>query len=76
MGTGREGQLVMALWFRISRNVLCLWNDASRGHVRLLDLCPESEIASLSIETETCDGCGSEGEVVMNCWKTTTQADR
>ena len=68
MDRGRGGQVVMALWFRIALNALCLWSDVSRGHghLRLLGLCPWSEIASLSIETGTCGGCGSEGGAVVN----------
>lgn len=47
------------LWFRTFLNALCLWSDVSRGHGHLLDLCPLSEIVSLSIVTETYDGSSS-----------------
>lgn len=57
------------LWFRIGPNALCLWSDVSRGHGRLHDLCPLSEIVGLSIETGTCDGCEIEVGETTNCYK-------
>lgn len=57
-GSGEGRTSSHGLWFRNVLNALCLWSGVSRGRgrLRLLDLCPLSEIASLLIEIETCDG--------------------
>lgn len=54
------------LWLRTVLSALCLWSDVSRGHDRLLALCPVSETASLWTETGTCVGPSSGAHTALS----------